>query len=208
MDKPKLIYVYDPLCGWCYGFSPVMQQIKKDYETELDFEIVSGGLAIGERAAPIKVTYSYIKNALVTVEKRTGVVFGPNFREMAEEGSYMYNSEPACMALTAIKKIKPEIAFNYAHTLHDLLFRDGISLNDTNTYIELARKYKIDEHQFLKEFNASKEDTYSEFSYAKSLGVTGFPTLILQKDGQNFVLARGYDSFKNVNGSLRKILKK
>ncbi|MDB5418474.1 MAG: dithiol-disulfide isomerase, partial [Phenylobacterium sp.] len=29
MDEPHLIYFADPMCSWCYGFSPVIEEIRK-----------------------------------------------------------------------------------------------------------------------------------------------------------------------------------
>ena len=27
--KGTLLYVFDPLCGWCFGFTPVMENLEK-----------------------------------------------------------------------------------------------------------------------------------------------------------------------------------
>ncbi len=51
--KVKLIYVYDALCGWCYGFSPVMMQLHSKYKDSIDFQVVSGGMITGNRIGPI-----------------------------------------------------------------------------------------------------------------------------------------------------------
>ncbi|MEI9933445.1 MAG: thioredoxin domain-containing protein [Ferruginibacter sp.] len=48
MTKPILIYCYDAYCGWCYGFSPVIKKIAQQYQKELDIEVLSGGMLIGE----------------------------------------------------------------------------------------------------------------------------------------------------------------
>ena len=29
MDEPHLIYFADPMCSWCYGFSPVIEDIRR-----------------------------------------------------------------------------------------------------------------------------------------------------------------------------------
>ena len=36
-EKMKLLYVYDPLCGWCYGFGPVAEQIEKNFRLQIIF---------------------------------------------------------------------------------------------------------------------------------------------------------------------------
>ena len=71
MNKPRIIYFFDTLCGWCYGFSPVIKQIADKYGDEFDFEVISGGMMMGERVQPASVMADYILNAYKTVENRT-----------------------------------------------------------------------------------------------------------------------------------------
>ena len=74
--KFSIIYVYDALCGWCYGFSPVIKQVFEKYQAQFDFEVISGGMILGERQGPIGEVAAYIKGAYKTVEDTTGVKFG------------------------------------------------------------------------------------------------------------------------------------
>ena len=30
-QKPTILYVYDIMCGWCYGFSPVINRLYEEY---------------------------------------------------------------------------------------------------------------------------------------------------------------------------------
>ena len=43
-DKPILWYFADPMCSWCWGFSPVITQIKENYLDKLNIALVMGGL--------------------------------------------------------------------------------------------------------------------------------------------------------------------
>jgi hypothetical protein len=69
----KIIYIYDALCGWCYGFSPVMQQLQEKYAGKLEFEVLSGGMIMGLRAGPIGEVAAYIEKAYPDVESETCV---------------------------------------------------------------------------------------------------------------------------------------
>jgi len=76
----KLVYYYDALCGWCYGFSPVMSKIENKYSDKLDIKVISGGLFLGSRAGRVNVVAPHIKaGAYKSVELRTGVKFGKPF---------------------------------------------------------------------------------------------------------------------------------
>ncbi len=67
--KPTIIYCYDAYCGWCYGFSPVIKKIAGDYKDEMEIEVLSGGMMIGEGVMPIEKIGPYIQTAYKSVLK-------------------------------------------------------------------------------------------------------------------------------------------
>jgi len=76
----KIVYYTDVQCGWCYGFSPVIKKIYQNYQGLIDFEVISGGLFIGDRTGLINDVAPHIKaGAYKQVEAMTGVKFGPQF---------------------------------------------------------------------------------------------------------------------------------
>ena len=44
-DAPHFIYFADPMCSWCYGFSPVMGALARQFEGRLPVRVVMGGAA-------------------------------------------------------------------------------------------------------------------------------------------------------------------
>lgn len=42
--KAKLLYVTDPYCVWCYGFSRVVARAARDYADRIDARIINGGM--------------------------------------------------------------------------------------------------------------------------------------------------------------------
>lgn len=207
-DTPVLYYVWDPLCGWCYGFAPVMDSVEQHYAGRLKVELVLGGLAIGERAAPVSEAYGYIKGALQTVENRTGVAFGQGFRDLLEEGSYVYNSLPPCKAIVRVRQTHPETVLEYAHLVQSRFFREGANLNDPATYRAINRSLNLPEDLTDPVFNnpAWDEKLAEEFNRARELGATGFPTLVLQNGKSRVTLARGYTDFRSLQTYLDNIL--
>ncbi len=43
--KKTLLYLFDPLCGWCYGFTPTLSSIAN--EPDIAIEILPTGLFSG-----------------------------------------------------------------------------------------------------------------------------------------------------------------
>ena len=37
INGPTIVYVYDALCGWCYGFAPVIERLHEKYGDRLTY---------------------------------------------------------------------------------------------------------------------------------------------------------------------------
>lgn len=205
---PKLIYAYDPLCCWCYGFSPVFDKLRECFKDRLSIEVICGGLAIGDNAQTINEGYSFIKKSMNQIEQVTGVEFGKNFRMLVKEGSYFFNSEPACIAQTAVKELAPELAADFASAMQVALFRDGQNLNEEKTFTELAEQFSLDIPNFTAFCRSSdiKEKTHSEFEWCKKAGVAGFPALLLTLGDEIGSLSKGYRPYESLESHLRHLL--
>ena len=92
-QKDQVVYVYDPLCGWCYGFSNVITKLQENYQSKIDFTVLSGGMMMGSREEPISVMADYIKGAYKTVEQKCGVTFGERYlKGILESKTYISSS--------------------------------------------------------------------------------------------------------------------
>lgn len=206
--KPTLIYIYDPLCGWCYGFHPVMEKIQNRFADQLTIEVKPGGLAVGERAEPIGEGYAYIKDALEQVEKATKIEFGRNFKLLAEEGSYMYDSVPPCLAQIVVNELAPAHSLNFAGKLQSALFRDGKNLNQPETYEELLEDMDISFEEFKTRFGSGKirEKLETEFEWCRNHDATGFPTLLIKIEDEVSIMARGYRPYDTIESHLHHLI--
>jgi putative protein-disulfide isomerase len=190
----KLIYVYDPLCGWCYGFTPVIQQVQQQYAAEMTFDILSGGMILSSNRRPASAMYNYIREAHKQVEATTGITFGPAFLEEYLRSEDLMDSEKPSVALTVFKQYQPENAISFAHDMQVALNYDGKSLNDDQTYRELLDKYQLPAAAFLEKMqdDTSRYATHQEFSIVQQWGITGFPAAILDDGDQLYLIAKGF----------------
>ena len=208
MKKPRIIYIYDALCGWCYGFSPVIREFHRQYAAEFDFDVLSGGMMTGVRVKPVFESMSYIKQAYKVVEDRTGVRFGNDYlTKILEPGIYVSNSEKPGMAMTLIKAILPECAVEFAGTLQNALYHDGIDLNVDTVYEPLVEPFGIDPGEFVAHLSdpAIKEQTWAEFNLVSQYGINGFPTVIAEVNDNLYALSRGYVPYGQLEESAKKI---
>ncbi|MGH1339020.1 MAG: DsbA family protein [Aureispira sp.] len=209
-SKVKLLYYYDALCGWCYGFSPVVQKIKETYQDEIEIEVISGGLFLGHRAGAVNEVAPHIKaGAFRSVEGRTGVKFGQPFLEdVFGEGKMILNSLSPTIALCIIKEKLPEQQVTFAGMLLSAVYSDGVDPTDINALADYAVKIGFDKQGFLTKMKDPKFETAAEkeFERFRQSPYSGMPALVAEKDGQQYPLSRGYADFEELNCRLKAVL--
>jgi len=210
MTRPKIIYVYDALCSWCYGFSPVIQAVHDVYSGIFDFEIISGGMMLGEQAGPISRVFPHIRDSYKRVEEITGIVFGLPFLKNLEEGEIVFDSETPAIALTAFKRLQPEKAFEFATQIQNSVYFDGKEPQHMELYRYLAVNYGIDPDEFEKSMDdpALKEEAHYEFALATQLRVTSYPAVFLQQNDRSFyMIAKGYADYETMELRIENVRK-
>ncbi len=197
--KAKLIYLYDALCGWCYGFSPVITRVREEYAAELDMEIFSGGMVLGENAGIITPEKAaYILDAIPRVEEYTGIQFGETHKQQLQSGSLYQSSLKPAIALSVFKKYQAQDAIPFAAAMQKAFFLNGESLESDATYRGLLEQFpSINSDTFLQEMTTddARYAAQQDFDYAAELGVTGFPALLGFKDDHYYWLSRGFQPY-------------
>lgn len=188
-QNDTLIYVGDPMCSWCYGFSPELDKVRAAFP-DVPFEMVMGGLRAGgtESMGELK---EFLYDHWIDVQKASGQKF--NFA-ILDKKDVMYDTEPACRAVIIANQIKPGVAYEYFKAVQESFYFHNNLPKDIDTYIHIAEKFSIDPEKFHRRFidKQAKADSYSEFDLANTLGVKGFPTLIAKIDGKLYLVTNGY----------------
>lgn len=211
--RHTVFYCYDAYCGWCYGFSPVIKKLAETYAEELSFEVLSGGMIIGDTPRPLSAIAPYIQQAYKTVEEHTGIRFGSDFLwhiNNADKTDWFLNSEKPAIALCVFKEYLPEQQVNIAADLQYALNYEGRDLCDDEAYRHLLEKYAIPADDFYSKLHseAYKEKAYYEFALVKQLQVTGFPAVLLQaNENRFFLVARGYTNYDTLKARVDDVLK-
>ncbi len=206
--KPTVYYIYDVLCGWCYGFSPVMEEFFTNHKDEFNFQVLSGGLVTGSRIGPVGVVAGYIKEAYKVVENRTGVKFGePFLEEVLEPGEEIFSSVPAAMAMALFRNQLPAQQIPFAIRLQKAIYSEGLPPTDWTTYGHCAAEFGLDADEFAEKMQHPKIEklVHEEFNIVTERGITGFPAVLLQADDKAYVLARGFTPLEQLEATLEKV---
>ncbi len=208
--KPvKIIYVYDALCGWCYGFSPVMQKLN-DNHPEIAVEVVSGGMITGDRMGPLIEVAPYIRSAYKDVELATGVEFGQPFLDELFGDAQMYmTSVPAAKAMAAFRIMKPDgnqLAF--AGRIQTAVYSEGMHPDHEDGFAELAKEFGLNKVRFLEVMRSDDAAKAADADMQRSskLGVTGFPTVFLEQGSELLTIARGYLNYNRLEQALQRAI--
>ncbi len=210
--KPTLIYCYDAYCGWCYGFSPVINKIDSDFKNTLDIDVLSGGMVLPEKPVHISATAGYIASAYERVEELSGVKFGKDYLwhiHNPDDSDWYPNSEKPAIALCIFKELYPERVVEIATELQQALYQEGRDLTDDEAYLQLLEKYSIQPELFFEKLNNEeyKEAAYYEFALVKQLQVSGFPCVFIQTSELKFhLVAKGYTPYEDVKMRIEKVL--
>lgn len=206
----EIFYLYDPLCGWCYGFSPVIRDWHSQIGSEIPFTVLAGGMVVGERVGPVGKVAPYIKTAFKRVEELSGVRFGADFLEMMNNGgSTIFDSEPPSRAGFILKDNFPDAAVEIAHDVQDIIYKYGLDPNLATSYHQLANKLGMTSTDFDTHFESLdyRLAIRDEFALVGQFGVSGFPTVVYRFKDQYFLVSNGFTTLDVLVNTLQAIRK-
>jgi putative protein-disulfide isomerase len=202
-----ILYVMDAYCGWCWGFSSRLREFEAANRHRIAFKVISGGLFIAERARPISF-YPHIAEANAHISEITGAQFGEPYQQLLAEGSIVMNSEDAAMGLAALRALAPDRGIHFAHRMQEAFYSEGRSLSDRDTIIDIARSEGLDTAQVrnLLTSEYARKESLSDFSLARRLGVSSYPTLLFIDGDQAHSLPATGATIEALNARLNSLL--
>jgi len=204
MTTPILWYFADPMCSWCWGFSPVIETLRDDYRERMKIALVLGGLR-HETAPMTAVQREDILHHWRAVQARTGQPF--HFDGALPEG-FVYDTEPACRAVVTVGGIDPAQIFAMFKVIQTAFYAEGRDVTRPGVLADLAAGLGVDGAAFLNAFEseAAHTRTQAHFRQARQAGVRGFPTLIVQQDTQLHPVCSGCQPLDTVRAAIDRCL--
>ncbi|ASY63136.1 Thioredoxin-like protein [Sinorhizobium sojae CCBAU 05684] len=140
-----LTYLFDPLCGWCYGASPALERLLQ--EDGFAVTIIPTGLFAGAGAFPMNAGFAaHAWEADQRIAKLTGQVFSEAYRRnVLESGTGQVDSGPATLALTAIRLIAPEKEFEVLKTIQRARYVEGRDNGDPAVIADILSALTLDD---------------------------------------------------------------
>ena len=199
MTENSLVYVGDPMCSWCYGFGVPLQQLLEQLPG-VPLAVVLGGL----RAYNQEVMPSSLKDTLHhhwgEVTKRSGKPFGTG---QFDRDGYIYDTEPACRAVVAIRTHAAEHTLAMYHAVQHAFYAMGRDITQTTVLADVWQALvdskttgdvDFSRGTFIDAFESDtiKTQTRNDFAMVQQWGIRGFPALIAVVNGEAQLVANGY----------------
>lgn len=204
-QKPKLIYVGDPMCSWCYGIAEELAQTTDYYEETVDLEIIMGGL----RAGGGEEWNTQFKDFLKHHWEDVGMLSGQPFKfDILEWESFDYDTEPSCRAVVTVQSIDHDKVLSFFKEVQKEFYLENRDPKLVEFYEGICTRLDIDFELFKSRFDTAemKTATQKHFQRSQQIGVRSFPTILIKHQDQMHLVASGYSTFEKMKSKIDSIL--
>jgi putative protein-disulfide isomerase len=190
----RLTYVFDPLCGWCYGAGPVLELLSQRGGEQL--QLLPSGLFSGEGARPMDDAFAaYAWSNDQRIERLTGQPFSALYRsQVLDNHERMFDSGPATVALTAVALTAPQREAEALKAIQHARYVDGLDNTAIPVLLALLRGLGLEAaaDRLAQPDAALMDANHARIAQARqlmrALGAQGVPSFVLEHDGQRQLL--------------------
>ncbi|HSV37070.1 MAG TPA: DsbA family protein [Ramlibacter sp.] len=182
----NLHYVYDPLCGWCYGAAPLVAAAREVVTVRAH----GGGMMAGPNRQRVTAQLrAYVAAHDQRIAQASGQVFGDAYTHgLLLDTSAMLDSEPPIAAVLAADAAGG-LGLDMLTRLQVAHYVGGRRIADRAVLITLGEELGLDRSAFEQALQRTEgETTQRHIAESRALlarlGGHGFPTFALERGGR------------------------
>ncbi len=194
----QLIYVGDPMCSWCWGFAPTKRRIEEQCQGRAEVSLVVGGLRPFTTEPQDDERKAFLREHWQEIGEKTGQPFAFH---LLDRDDFVYDTEPPSRAAVVVRHLDGQAkAPDFFSELQRAFYADNADVTQAATLTALARDFGVDGDAFAANFETDemRQATTEDFQLARSLGVTGFPTVVVKDDEGYAYLTVGYQPYEQL----------
>src|SRR5262245_61485781 len=202
----RLVYFADPMCSWCYGFSPVAAALAERFEGRLPLDLVMGGLRAGNTEPMRNNDKEFIRSSWTRVGAATGQPFDFSF---FDRDGFVYDTEPACRAVVTARRLLPRMTLPFMARVQQAFYAENRDMTAADEIALVADEAGFDRAAFAAAYAQAetRNETFRDFLPAEALGIRGFPTLIAGSEAKGYaLLTNGYRPLEDLAEPLERWL--
>lgn len=213
-NQPKktidLYYVTDPICSHCWALEPVLRRFKEQYGHYFNFHTVNGGLLEKWGNGPVDPANGISGPADVAGHWREV----GEYSRMPIDGTLMIDNPvqssypPARVFKVIQKNHNDELAYDYLRRAREALFAFNQNISDLSVLIDIVNKLGLDGQAIVNEAEQpiGQQLLNEDFNLARSLGVRGFPTIVMINEEKKGLKVVGSRPLEYYVGALEQVL--
>lgn len=184
---PTLHYIFDPLCGWCYGAAPLVETARQVPQLQLQWH--AGGMLAGPQARHITADWrAHVLPHDQRIAQLTGQTFGSAYTDgLLNAVGTPLDSGPPITAMLAVRAMASATVhpLDLLHRIQQAHYQQGRTISDAATLQEIAAEAGLDPQAFAVEYIAQSGDPtiahiQSSRQWLEQVGGQGFPTWALE----------------------------
>lgn len=187
--KPVLYYIHDPMCSWCWGFKTTWDAMRERLGDSVEIRYVLGGLA-AESHTPMSMDMrESLEQTWQSVSEKTGARFNHDFWR---SNTPMRSTYPACKAVLLARDAGKEQEMITAIQLCYYQQAGNPSVYDQLFLLAGGLDMEVKGFQQSIQSETLNQRLQEEIMFAESLGAQGFPSLVLERDGERCFISHSY----------------
>jgi putative protein-disulfide isomerase len=174
-----LYYVHDPMCSWCWGFSPTWDAIRMALPAEQKVVELLGGLAPDTDEPMPEQMRDYLQQTWRTIQSQLGTPFNFDFWQQCQPRRATY---PACRAVIAAEQ--QEAGELMVQAIQHAYYLRAMNPSEDAVLTTLATELGLNSERFARDLvdPATSVELHHQITLARQLGVESFPSLIYVTD--------------------------
>jgi putative protein-disulfide isomerase len=183
-DTTQIAYLFDPLCGWCYGASPVLEGLAA--RPDFAIELVPTGLFVEGARLMDESFAAYAWANDQRIARLTGQPFSEDYRrKVLGDRTRQFDSGPATLALTAVAGVAPARELEALKAIQRARYVDGRDTTDMSVLSDVLRGLSLSDA--AKRLAAADHDLLAVYrrriaaacAEMRRFGADGVPALIV-----------------------------
>jgi putative protein-disulfide isomerase len=175
-----LHYLYDPLCGWCYGAEPLAKAAEN--VVGLNLRLRAGALWPEPTQLPESMRL-YIQQADARIAQMSGQPFGEAYlNHLLLDPTLVLDSRPVVAAVLAAQQLDPTKMLPMLRGIQHAHYEQGRHVVQEATLVDIAKSLGLDATAFAAALRSVPVDRHiaEAREFMSNIGAQGFPTFVLQ----------------------------
>lgn len=210
MQELSATYLFDPLCGWCYGASPMIERL---LSASVDVRLLPTGLFSGSGAREMDASFAaYAWSNDQRIERLSGQPFSEDYRSnvLNKPGS-LFDSGAATLAITAAGHMDHRKRFDALRLIQHARYVKGLDITNVPVLAEVLSSGGFGEAANLliegsdellagnRQLVAQGQDLFRRH------GANGVPALVIERNGHQRLLDASalFSSYDNLMAHLK-----